>query len=154
MRLFRSKSNFMFGVIFLSVIVLYEIPMFLGLIGKENVSFASLILLILPLIISLFMFILGMQTIHISESGVTLEIFRIPLKELKWNETNEAGTGKVKISKGRYIRQLYVSQRSLNEKELDNMDKLRFQPFVIWFDYSSKAEKHLAYYLGMTDSIE
>ncbi len=154
MRTFRSKSNFVFGVIFLSVIALYETPMFISLIGKPRVAFSSLLLLIIPLVVSVYMFILGMQMICINEGGISLEIFGIKLKALGWYDINEAGTGKIKLGKNKYARQLYVSVRRVKEKELENMDCLRFQSGIIWFDYSLKAQKHLAFHLEMTDSID
>ena len=154
MRFFRSKSNFVFGVIFFSVILLCEIPMLAGLSGQNNIPVVTLLLLILPFVASFCMLIVGFQTICISDKSVTLEICFIPLKELAWEKINEAGIGAVKINKNRYLKQLYVSNRRVKETELEDLDRLRFERKVIWFDYSLKAEKHLAFHLGMIDSID
>lgn len=154
MRTFRSKSNFVFGVIFFSIILLCEIPMLAGLTDQNDIPVATLLLLILPFVASFIMLVVGLQTISISDKAVTLELFFIPIKELEWEKINEAGIGAVKINKNRYLKQLYVSNRRVKEKELENLDSLRFERKIIWFDYSLKAEKHLAFHLGMTDSID
>ena len=154
MRIIRSKSNFVFGIIFFSIILLCEVPMIAGISSDNNIPVGTLLLLILPFVASLFMFVVGLQTICINDKSITLEILFIPLKEIEWLKINEAGIGTVKINKNRYLKQLYVSNRRIKEKELENLDSLRFQRKVIWFDYSLKAEKHLAFHLGMTDSID
>ena len=154
MRTFRSKSNFVFGVIFFSIIMLCEIPMTAGIKEQGEIPFATLLLLILPFIASVCMLVYGLQTICINDKSVTLEVCFIPLKELEWEKINEAGIGAVKIKKNSYMKQLYVSNRRISDKELENLDSLRFERNVIWFDYSLKAEKHLAFHLGMTDSID
>ena len=105
--------------------------------------------LIIPLLIVLYMFVLGAQVINISDRGVTLEVFRIPIKDIEWDKINEAGTGTVKISKGKFMRQLYVSNKKLTEDQIENLDKMKFDSAVIWFDYSLKAQDRLAEYLGV-----
>lgn len=154
MRVFRSKNNLVFGVMFFSVILLCEIPMVAGINQQDDIPVATLMLLILPFVASVCMLIVGLQTICINDKSVTLEFLFIPIKELTWEKINEAGIGAVKINKNRYLKQLYVSNRRVKEKELENLDALKFERKVIWFDYSLKAEKHLAYHLGMTDSID
>ena len=154
MRIFRSKSNFVFGVMFFSIILLCEIPMIAGISAQDKIPVATLLLLILPFIVSLFMLVMGLQTICINDKSVTLEVLFIPIKELTWEKINEAGIGAVKINKNRYLKQLYVSNRRVEEKELEDLDRLKFDRKVIWFDYSLKSEKHLAFHLGMIDSID
>lgn len=154
MRIFRSKSNFVFGVMFFSIILLCEIPMVVGISGQNDVPVATLLLLILPFVASLCMLIMGLQTICINDKSITLEVLFIPIKELTWEKINEAGIGAVKINRNRYLKQLYVSNRRIKDKELENLDTLKFERKVIWFDYSLKAEKHLAFHLGMIDSID
>ena len=154
MKTFRSKSNLVFGIIFFAVIFIYEIPMYISVMGRSNIVYSSLLLLIVPLLISIYMLVVGLQIICIDEKGVSLKIFGIKLKELAWNDINEAGIGKINLNKKKYVRQLYVSVRRIKESELKNMNCLRFQPGIIWFDYSLTAQKHLAFHLGMTDSID
>ncbi len=154
MKTFRSKSNFMFGMIFIVTILICEVPMLFSISGSGITNASGYLLLIAPLLVALYMFAAGMQMICIDENGISLSLFGIKLKSLKWQDINEAGTGMIKLGKNKFARQLYVSQRKINDSELKNMDTLRFQPNIIWFDYSLKAQKHLAFHLGMTDSID
>jgi len=149
MRLFRSKSNFMFGTVLLSALILFEIPALIKLSGGGTMPEYGKFLLIIPIVVAFYMFVLGMQVINISDRGVTLEVFRIPLKDIEWEKINEAGTGKIKISRGKYMRQLYVSQKQLTEEQIENLDKMRLDSSVIWFDYSLKAQDSLALHLGI-----
>ncbi len=149
MRIFRSKSNFMFGTILLSALVLIEIPTYIKFFVKSIMPGYAIWFLIIPLLIALYMFVLGAQVINISDRGVTLEIFRIPLKDLEWEKINEAGTGTVKISKGKFMRQLYVSNKQLTEDQIENLDNMKLDSAVIWFDYSLKAQDSLAEHLGI-----
>ncbi len=149
MRIFRSKSNFMFGAILLGALILFEIPTYIKFFVGSTMPAFAIWFLIIPLIIALYMFGLGAQVINISDRGVTLELFRIPLKDIEWEKINEAGTGTVKISKGKFMRQLYVSNKKLTEDQIENLDKMKFDSAVIWFDYSLRAQDSLAEHLGV-----
>ena len=149
MRIFRSKSNFMFGTILLSALVLIEIPTYIKFFVKSVLPDFAIWFLIIPLVIALYLFVLGAPVINISDRGVALELFRIPLKDIEWEKINEAGTGTVKISREKLARQLYVSNKQLTEAQIENLDLMKFDSAVIWFDYSLKAQNSLAKHLGV-----
>ncbi|MBE6788174.1 MAG: hypothetical protein E7539_00750 [Ruminococcaceae bacterium] len=151
MKFFRSKSNFLFGVILLAAVVVFEAPAVVKIINGASVQKLGIVFLVLPFIVAVYMFISGSQIIKINDRGVALEVFGIPLKDIEWEKINEAGTGKIKISKNKYMRQLYVSQKRVNEQQLENLEKLRLDSAVIWFDYSLKAEEGLAKHLGVSE---
>ena len=108
MRFFRSKSNFMFGTILLSALVLIEIPTYIKFFVQSVMPGYAIWFLIIPMLVAFYMFVLGAQVINISDRGVALELFGIPLKDLEWEKINEAGTGTIKISRDKLMRQLYV----------------------------------------------
>ena len=87
--------------------------------------------------------------INISERAVTLELLFIPLKDIEWAKINEAGTGKIKIGKDKYSKQLYVSTKKISEKRLENLESMKFDSDIIWFDYSLRAQDSLAKHLGV-----
>lgn len=146
MNQFRSKSNFMFGVIVLAVAVIANIPAFIRIL-KGGVLPISIIMFILILVVALVIFFIGMQSVNISENGVRLEVFRVPLKELSWQDIKEAGIGKERINKNSVMKQLYVSSKPLKESEYENLDSMRFSQSVIWFDYSQASEEKIRFYL-------
>ena len=149
MRFFRSKSNFMFGTILLSALVLIEIPTYIKFFVQSVMPGYAIWFLIIPMLVALYMFVMGAQVINISDRGVALELFGIPLKDLEWEKINEAGTGTIKISRDKLMRQLYVSNKQLTEAQTENLDLLKFDSAVIWFDYSLKAQDSLAEHLGV-----
>ena len=147
MRTFRSKSNFMFGTIMFSAVLITEIPVAIKVFSTKNPDFLAVAFVIVPLLVAAYLFIQGIQVIKIDDRGVTLEVFYLPLKELRWLEVNEAGTGKIKIGKNKYVRQLYLSHKQLTEEQTEDLDTMRFDNETIWFDYSQKAREKLEYYL-------
>lgn len=149
MKFFRSKSNFMFGTILLCALVLIEIPTYIKFFVKSIMPGYAIWFLIVPLLIAIYMFIIGAQMINVSDRGVTLEVFGLPLKDIEWEKINEAGTGTIKISRDKLMRQLYVSNKQLTAEQTENLDKLKFDSAVIWFDYSLKAQNSLAEHLGV-----
>ena len=149
MRIFRSKGNFMFGSIFIAAVMLFEIPTYFNLFSDGSMPKYTIIFLIIPILIAIYMFVIGAQVINISDRGVTLEVFRVPLKDIEWDKINEAGTGTVKIGRDKYMRQLYVSNKKLTQEQVNNLDKMKFDSLVIWFDFSQKAQDSLASHLGI-----
>lgn len=150
MRFFRSKSNFLFGSVLLVLVFLFEITIIISFSTAKTISISRIILMVLPLIIALFYFVAGFQTIKITPEKITLETLFIAVKELKWEEINQAGIGKIYINKNKFVRQLFVSQIKIEEHQIENLDKLRFNQQVIWFDFSLKAQEKLIYYLDLT----
>ncbi len=149
MRVFRSKSNLIFGIIILIVVVISEISMIIGLVSAEKVSTFTVVFMLLVFAIALYHFIDGMQTIKLDETGVTHEIVFLPVKAIKWDDIIEAGIGKIKVNKTKYSKQLYVSAKRLDETKLEDLDSFRFDTKVIWFDYSEASQERLASGLGM-----
>ena len=150
MRFFRSKSNFLFGSVLLVLVFLFEITIIISFSTAKTISISRIILMVLPLIIALFYFVTGFQTIKITPEKITLETLFIAVKELKWEEINQAGIGKIYINKNKFVKQLFVSQIKIEEHQIENLDKLRFNQQIIWFDFSLKAQEKLIYYLDLT----
>ncbi len=140
MTIFKSKSNFMFGVVFMSAIVLTDIPFIIKLANSYNKNISlNIFLLVVPFIIAFVMFAQGMQQIKIDEKGIYLKLFGITLKYILWDNITEAGIGKIKINKEKYINQLYVSERRLPEEQQENLSKISFFDNTLWFDFSATA---------------
>ena len=151
MRVFRSRSNLMFGIIVLSVVLLSEFSVSANFVNIRNVTLGTVLLVIVPLLFSFYFFIDGLRTIKLTEKGVSSEICFIPVKELSWDEVNYAGVAKYKIKKNQYSKQLYVSKRALSEKESENIGKIFFDKEVIWFEFSSDAQNKMAKCLGVNE---
>jgi len=149
MRILRSKSNFMFGAVLIIAVLIFEIPALVKILSGVTVQPVGALVMVLPLVVALYMFVSGLQTINISDRSVTLELLFIPLKDIEWEKINEAGTGKIKTSKDKYTRQLYVSHKKLSQKQIENLELLKLDSEVIWFDYSLKAQDSLAKHLGV-----
>lgn len=149
MRILRSKSNFMYGCVLLAAVLIFEFPAVLKIIKGATVQPLGVLVLVLPLVVALYMFVSGCQMINISDRAVTLELVFLPLKDIEWAKINEAGTGKIKIGKDKYSRQLYVSTKKISEKRLENLESMKFDSDIIWFDYSLKAQDSLAKHLGV-----
>lgn len=149
MRIFRSKSNFVFGLIIMGVVIIAEIVMIVGTPSHVTLPKLTTAFMAIIFAVAFYHFVDGIQTIKIDENGVTLEIAFIPVKSIKWNDIIEAGLGKIKLSKNKYAKQLYVSSKRLNSDYIDDLCKYRYNQKIIWFDFDQKAQDMLAEGLGM-----
>ena len=149
MRIFRSKSNFVFGIIIMSVVIVAELVMIIGMPSHVKIPKFTIAFMAVIFAVALYHFIDGLQTIKIDKKGVTLEIIFVPVKTVKWDNIIEAGLGKIKLSKNKYAKQLYISSKRLNPEKLDDLTSYKFNQKVIWFDFSQKAQDMLADGLGI-----
>jgi hypothetical protein len=136
-------------MIIFSIVLISEIYMSMGIAASENISGYTITFMVVAFIIALIYLLDGVQTIRINDNGVRLELLFVPFKDIKWDDINEAGIAKIKISGNKYSKQLYVSGVRLNEGDIDDISRYRFKPNIIWFDYSKSAQDMLAKGLGM-----
>jgi len=149
MRIFRSKSSFIFRIIIMTVVIIAELVMFLGMPGHVKIPKLTIAFMSVIFAVAFYHLIDGLQTIKIDKNGVTLEIVFIPVKSIKWDSVIEAGLGKIKLSKNKFAKQLYVSSKRINPDNLENLNRYRYNQRVIWFDFNQKAQDMLAEGLGM-----
>lgn len=151
MRVFRSRSNLMFGIIVLSIVLLSEFSVSANFENIRNINFATIFVAVVPIVFALYFFIDGLRTIKMTDKGIYSEICFVPVKEITWDNVNYAGIAKNKIKKNQYSKQIYVSKRELSDKEVENISKVVFDKDVIWFEYSLVAQNIIAKHLGMEE---